>query len=483
MTLLARLRTTLALAALALAAWWAARFVGRVRGVALAGQDYREVALSTKLGHDVGFEHTTVATLPPEERYPARVAVAKALVVAALSVPVATSPGPRAVRRASRWLGVPLLADPAWFDDQAMGWLRLAGPNAGWIAHGPDGVVLDYRSLLAGISTTEGRFLTPCRGRFTVLPTGLALAGIDLELPSGAVSVSPGDGPAWHLAKLHLQSADLFVHEVVSHFLWTHCHAEHVVLATAGLPRAHPIRQLLAPHFAFTLVANENSGRVLLGPGGVFDRLFSAGWDGTRALLSRGAAAWRFARMVPRRCAADRGVDGLPVYPCRDDAILLWDTLAARVRAAALPLDDQARRWAVDLQRRFGADFPAVDDHATLELVVTACLFFTVRHTLVNAGQYQHFGHAPHWPSMLCRPFPRELSAVDVAYIEASLPPPSVGLDAARATFAFSIQFNRLGPPGDDLLAVQAEIERRNRERWRPYRVAEPARVSNSINA
>ena len=491
MTLRARLSITLALLGLALAAAWARRWVGLVRGVALLGRDYREVDLGQKLGFPVGFNHLTVATLPAEERYPPLVAAAKVLVVAALSARVgggdtgerpataASSP----LRSAYRWLGTPALADPSWLGDEAMGWLRLAGPNAGWITRGGEGVVLDYRALLAGVPSAAGRFLTPCRARFTTTGTGLLLSGIDLLVDGEAVRVGPGDGPAWHLAKLHLQSADLFVHEVVSHFLWTHCHAEHVILASAKLPAGHPVRALLAPHFAFTLVANENSGRVLLGEVGVFDRLFSAGWAGTRALLSRGAAAWRFSRMVPRLDAEDRGLGDLPVYPCRDDAALLWDALATRVQRAKLPLDDATRAWAADLRRRFGADLPEVGDEGALALVVTACLFTTVRHTLVNAGQYEHFGYPPHWPSMLCRPFPGDLSLVTDDYVRASLPPPSVQLDAARATYAFSIQFNRLGPPGDDLRAVQAEIERRNATRWRPYRVAEPGRVSNSVNA
>lgn len=469
------------------ASTWARRFVGKAGHAAFGAEHYPEQRLADKLGYPMDWEHQTVAAVPAVEAYDTQVGIAKTAVKAALSVVLAddSEARPAALRRIYRLLGTPELANPAYLSDEGMGWLRIAGPNAGWLRRDPAGTfVLDYRALLTQLPLPPGRFLTPCCGRFTPSAAGLDLAEISLVTARGERTLGPADGLAWHLAKLHLQCADLVVHEVVSHFLWTHCHAERIILATTSqLPPGHGLRCLLAPHFAFTLTANENSGRVLLGPNGVFDRLFSCGWQGAQRLMQRGEQEWSFARMVPALDTESRGVASLPAYPYRDDAILVWNALSAHVARQQLALDGPTLAWAADLQRRFSGRLPAVNTPQSLNLLVTACVFATVRHTLANAAQYDSFGYPPHWPSMLRVPFPDEITSVNAEYIQSSLPTLGVSLDAIRATYAFSIQFNQLSAPGADLSAVQAEISRRNRTRTRPYRIAEPARISNSINA
>ena len=207
------------------ASFWAGRGVAKRAETAFGGAAYPEQRLADKLGYSMFWEHVTVAKVPDAERYPTRVKIAKSTVVIALSVPlVSDSPTqPERLRRIYRLLGTPALVAPAYLSDEGMGWLRIAGPNAGWLRRdGLGSLVLDYRALLAQIPLPAERFLTPCVGRFVPSHGGLDLAEITLLNRHGERTLSPTDSLGWHLAKLHLQSADLAVHEAVSHFLCTH---------------------------------------------------------------------------------------------------------------------------------------------------------------------------------------------------------------------------------------------------------------------
>ena len=148
----------------------------------------------------------------------------------------------------------------------------------------------------------------------------------------------------------------------------------------------------------------------------------------------------------------------------------------------------------------------AVDDHiefdgrhhagnrkqtrALLIEVLSATIFNVVQHTFVNALQYDAFGDPATWPASLSASFD---SAED------GLPVGVEAVDAVRATYGFSIQYNVLG---DGLLrwhdertlaaaraflaalaSIQRTIDEREAARPWPYRIAHPTRVSNSINA
>lgn len=482
----------------------AARAAGRVATHAL-------VPVGTKYALTDTFDHLALAELPAAQRYPARFAVPKRLLAAALSVDLRTG-APPSRPDTGGWLGVPRAAALGWDGDAAFAPLRVQGPNPAWIrrAAGPSAPPLphdpgrvyavDYLELLRDLPTRPGRFLAPCAAVFAD-EGGLRALGVWIDTPQGRRWVPADASARWARARRYFHSAELHVHEAVSHFLWTHVVGEKVWVATLRrLDEAHPVRRLLAPHFEATLQANENSGRLLIGPGGFFERCFSAGWTGIAELLRRGDRAWRYERTVLPRDLAERGVLELSACPYRDDALPLWEALArytAGVVAAwyaddgAIAADPELAAWSAELHGWLGdRGFPRVAGRDVLAEVLTAALFNVVQHTFVNALQYEAYGAPGAWPASLSAPFDADEDGLPVG-VEAT--------DAVRATFGFSIQYNTLG---DGLLgwhgprtvaharALVAELARldeavaaREGARPWPYGIARPARISNSINA
>jgi hypothetical protein len=407
-------------------------------------------------------------------------ALPKALLAYGLAVDLSDAP-----RHATLRLGTPAGRRLGWDRPEAFAALRVQGPNAGWIRRDGGRYVVDLR-ILDRIPVRPGRAVHGVLAAFDddLRPLGIEVAGR---------WVAAGD-PEWDAARRAFACADLHVHEAVSHFLWTHVVGEELLLATLRqLDARHPIRRLLEPHFVGTLQANENSGTRLLGPDGFFGRCFSAGWTGIAELLRRGRAAWSWDRLVLPRDLRERGVLDLPRYPLRDDGMLLWDALERYAGAvidawyaddAAVAADPELRAWADEL-RGWLRGFPAIDGRAALREAVTATLFVVVAHTLVNALQYDAFGDPEVWPASVLA--------------DGTLPGGVEAIDAARATFGFSIQYNTLGdglrawhgertrPAVDrllaDLRAAHEVIEAREAARPWPYRIARPDRVSNSINA
>lgn len=441
------------------------------------------VPLTRKFGLDDGPDHLTVAEVPREHRYGLALGVPKALLVAGLAVDLGALTG---LPDTARWLGVPAARRHGWDGDAAFAALRLQGPNAHWLRRDDRrGYVVDLR-ILADLPRREGRWIGPCLARFDA-----DLRPLGIEVDGRWV---PRDDPGWALARRRFQCADLHVHEAVSHFLWTHLVGEKLLLATLRrLDRDHPVRRLLEPHFAGTLQANENSGSRLLGPTGFFARCFSAGWPGIAELLRRGEAAWRHERLVLPRDLRERGVLDLPAYPYRDDGLLLWDAVDRYVGAVvdawypgadAVAADPELGAWAEEVHSALPA-VPVPRDPAALRELLAGALFVVVQHTLVNALQYEAFGDPQRWPAALGP--------------AGELPTGAEAVDAVRATYGFSMQYNTLGdgllawhpartrPAAarllDDLASVRAAIEAREAARPWPYVIARPDRVSNSIHA
>ena len=506
--------------------------VGRVEQVAASRKQYDLVDTSRHFGISVQLEHETLRDLPKAEAYPARLTASKAFLKGGFAMDV--SSGERwasfdAIRVVYGRLGVPSVA-ARWRSDDEFVRQRLQGPNPIWIekldskvaatldlaamgvmdAQG-EHYVVDFRGLMQGAFGSDGRFCYPCAAVFQLREGTLRALAIQLERPDGTHAVAtPADGAAWMLAKMFFQCADIWVHEVVTHYLWCHVYLEKIILAThRNLAPTHPLRRLLALHFEHTLNLNRNGLVQLMGNGGYFDEKFSPGAAGKVAAVAFGNREWAFWRMEMPEHVTRRQVAGLPEYPWRDDGLLacaeverfVGEFVAGWYRDdGAVVADTEVQAWSLELQARMGdRGFPALDGVANLCRVLTASLFQVVQHDLVNAPQFEWYGFPPSSPPILCVPFPADKTVVTEQTLVEALPDVGITLNAILATYGFSTRYNAWGDHAgrylagpslatyerflDRLRAAELVLAERNAKRAVPYVVALPSRLSLSISA
>ena len=152
------------------------------------------------------------------------------------------------------------------------------------------------------------------------------------QSPLDAPIVTPKSGKyAWLLAKTIVEIADANFHEALSHLGRTHLFIGRFAIAiNRQLPENHPLSLLLLPHFKGTLNINNLAQESLVAPGGDVDKLLSATIDSARALLEADLQNYSFNEAMLPKQLKKRGVDDiekLPVYPYRDDALLIWNTI------------------------------------------------------------------------------------------------------------------------------------------------------------
>ena len=242
------------------------------------------------------------------------------------------------------------------------------------------------------------------------------------QSPAAYPVITPSTGAdAWRLAKTIVQIADANFHEAVSHFGRTHLLIEPFVIVThRQLASTHSLFQLLVPHFQGTLAINYGAHEFLIAPKGGVNGLLSSTIDNSRVLIVKGFQARGFnADMLPRRLH-DRGVDdlsGLPVYPYRDDGLLVWGAIHDWV-AAYLGLtyssdsdvtgDRDLQNWASELVAFDGGRLQDFGDSGngrieTLAYLVDAVtmIIFTAsaQHAAVNFPQNGIMSFTPAMPT------------------------------------------------------------------------------------
>ncbi len=512
----------------------------RLRGINQDRALYEPARLVEKLRLDSPLCLRTVRELPAKERYPAGIRIPKLLIIAALKMN-GRKTGPlksfRQLERLYRILGAPRIMR-FWKDDLEFARQRLQGINPVWISRCEDPAallnqgldqavydsmmlarrpeyplyVVNYHELLQDIPTVEGRYLAPAIAFFECRQEVLHPLGIQLySREQGPKWFYPDGSPGWTLAKMFFNSADLFVHESVTHLLWTHLFLENFWIAAArNLSDRHPVRKLLAPHFHFCLNANHNSNQILLGEDGIFAKLFSAGRAGTLRLLEKGEVLWTLNRTALPALLERNGTAELPGYLYRDDGLLLWQALESYVRNYLnlyyrqpddLRADHELAAWVAELSNYFGpGKILPVDNTENLQAVLTAILFSVIQHTFVGAVQYEYIAYPPAMPPVLYIPVPAAQEEVQEVDLLRAMPTLDDIYTIMKATYAFSMQYTTLGRHLEDyhrdpealavvrdfqqrLKQLEALIESRDRERPKPYGISRPGRVANSVSA
>lgn len=334
--------------------------------------------------------------------------------------------------------------------------------------------------------------------------------------------ITPATGDvAWLMAKTLVQVADANVHEAVVHLAQTHLVVEPFVLAThRQLPTSHPLFILLTPHFQGTLAINNAAQQLLVAPKGGVNQLLAPTIDNARVLAVQGVQAFDFNASMLRKRLADRGVDdtnALPIYPYRDDALLVWDAIQAWVKDylgvyyssdAAVQQDLPLQVWAQELIALDGGRLNGfgetpegqIQTLAYLVDVITLVIFTaSAQHAAVNFPQLSVMSYAPAMPTAGYQP-PRSIGPGSTEQDFLALLPPleqaQLGLNLLH--LLGSIYFTQLGqyerghfadPRVAPLLktfqtqltTIETTISQRNLNRPQ-YDTLKPSKIPQSIN-
>ncbi|WP_375502886.1 lipoxygenase family protein [uncultured Nostoc sp.] len=279
--------------------------------------------------------------------------------------------------------------------------------------------------------------------------------------------VTPNSGKyAWLFAKTVVQIADANIHEAVTHLARTHLLVGVFAIATARqLPHTHPLRILLRPHFDSTLAINNAAQRILIAPGGGVDRLLSPSIDNSRVLAVLGLQSYGFNSAILPKQFQQRGVDDpnlLPVYPYRDDALLVWDAIHQWVSDYLnlyYPTDENIHKdialqtWAAEISAYDGGRIPDFGEDGgikTLNYLInaTTLIIFTAsaQHAAVNFPQKDLMGYAAAIPLAGYLPastLKREVTEQD--YLNLLPPLDQVQRQYNLLSLLGSVYYNKLG--------------------------------------
>lgn len=324
---------------------------------------------------------------------------------------------------------------------------------------------------------------------------------------------------AWQSAKTAVQVADFNYHEMFVHLGRTHLMSEAFAMATQRqLANAHPLNRLLAPHLEGAMFINEAATLIIMAPLTTGDAILAAPITVLQQECGRDRLAYDFyAAMLPNDLKA-RGVDDpalLPDYPYRDDALLVWNAIAAWVGeyvavyyASDIDVtgDFELAAWTNELTTNGKIKgFKPITTRSQLVSVVTAIIFnASAQHAAVNFPQSSVMTYAPFsagtagtpapttgqteatWNAML----PSRLAAQEQillfhilggvyyrplgTYLDNAFPYAPVLIDPAIA--APLARFRAA------LAGIETTITTRNASRTRPYEFLLPSRIPSSTN-
>ncbi|URE37740.1 hypothetical protein MUK42_07613, partial [Musa troglodytarum] len=291
--------------------------------------------------------------------------------------------------------------------------------------------MLDYHDLLLPyvhkVRELEGTTLYGSRTIFFLTNDGtLRPLAIELTIPPSAT------GPQWKQvfrpcrdatgawlwrhAKSHVRAHDSCHHELISHWLRTHCCVEpYIIAAHRQLSEMHPIYRLLHPHFRYNMEINALARQALISGGGIIEISFSPLKYSMEISSVAYDQLWRFdmealpADLIRRGMAVEdpTAEHGLRLtvddYPFANDGLLIWSAI---------------RQWVEDYVSHYYPDPNYItddyelqrwwDEVRTEDTATRRTRHASAHHAAVNFGQYDFGGYFPNRPSIARTNMPTE---------------------------------------------------------------------------
>ncbi|XP_021822570.1 linoleate 13S-lipoxygenase 2-1, chloroplastic-like [Prunus avium] len=241
----------------------------------------------------------------------------------------------------------------------------------------------------------------------------------------------------WRLAKAHVCAHDAGYHQLVIHWLRTHCATEpYIIAANRQLSAMHPIYRLLHPHFRYTMEINALARQSLVNAGGIIERCFSPAKYSMELSSVAYDQLWRFdtealpADLIRRGMAVEdpTAEHGLKLtiedYPFANDGLILWDAIKEWVGdyvnhyypdPTLVESDTELQGWWTEVRTKGHADkkdepwWPVLKTPENLIHILTTIIWVTAgHHAAVNFGQYMYAGYFPNKPTIARTNMPTE---------------------------------------------------------------------------
>ncbi|CAK8575844.1 unnamed protein product [Lathyrus sativus] len=305
--------------------------------------------------------------------------------------------------------------------------------------------ILDYYDfflpLVEEVRKLEGTTLYGSRTLFFLTQDG-ALRPLAIELARPPMNGKPQwrqvFTPSWHstevwlwrLAKTHVLAHDGGFHQLVSHWLRTHCCTEPYIIATnRQLSAMHPIYRLLLPHFRYTMEINALAREKLINVDGIIESSFT---PKQLSLLVSSIAYdqyWQFDLQALPNDLIHRGIavkdpnapHGLKLaiedYPYANDGLVLWDAIKSWVTdyvnhyyntdSRTVESDKELQAWWEEIRTVGHGDkkdepwWPNLKTNEDLIEILTTIVWITSgHHAAMNFGQYTYAGYFPNRPAI-----------------------------------------------------------------------------------